>query len=111
MMTKHINKAMISRVTGSTMTATGGMTKQHGDGNGLHSNGEGRHNNGRHNNGKGQHNNGRYDNGDGRQKQWMTRRWRWATGPLPEGHVKTFVEFQMGERLKVSTHILCGTQR
>ena len=72
MMTKHINKAMISRVTGSTRTATGGTTKQHGDGHGLHNDGEGRHDNGRHNNGKGQHNDGRYDHGDGRRKQWTT---------------------------------------
>ncbi len=45
MMTKHIDKAMVSRATSSTMPATGGTMKGHGDGDGQ--NGNRWHNNGK----------------------------------------------------------------
>jgi len=57
----------VSRVTGSTMTATGGTTTRHDDGNARHGHGDGQQDNGRHNDGTGQHSNGRHDDGDGQQ--------------------------------------------
>ena len=66
MLTKHIDKAMVSRATGSTTNATGGTTTRHGDGDGRHDDGDGRHDDGRHNYGKGQHKDGWHDDGDGR---------------------------------------------